>query len=72
MPQDASRVTAREFLAKVNYEEFSEQAGTDLTQFATVSEMMDSILYLVLGALAVEQLVAVSASYHGRLQRRAA
>ena len=34
--------------------------------------LRDSILYLVLGALAVEQLVAVSASYHGRLQRRAA
>jgi phenylpropionate dioxygenase-like ring-hydroxylating dioxygenase large terminal subunit len=40
-------VVAREHLARINYEDFSEQAGIDFNKFATVSEMMDAILYLV-------------------------
>ncbi|MFK8050910.1 MAG: SRPBCC family protein [Halioglobus sp.] len=38
---------ARDRVAKLNYADFSEQSGLDLEQFATKSEIMDSILYLL-------------------------
>lgn len=38
--------TARERIAEINYEDFSQQSGRDLSKIATHSEVMDSILYL--------------------------
>lgn len=38
---------ARDRVAKLNYADFSEQSGLDLEKFATKSEIMDSILYLL-------------------------
>jgi phenylpropionate dioxygenase-like ring-hydroxylating dioxygenase large terminal subunit len=38
---------ARDRIAEMNYTEFSEQSGLELESFATKSEIMDSILYLL-------------------------
>ncbi|MFT4823732.1 MAG: phenylpropionate dioxygenase-like ring-hydroxylating dioxygenase large terminal subunit [Halioglobus sp.] len=38
---------ARNRIAELNYADFSEQSGLDLEKFATKSEIMDSILYLL-------------------------
>jgi hypothetical protein len=40
-------MTAREFMAATNYEQFSEMAGKDLSQFSTRSEVLDAILYSI-------------------------
>ncbi|MCX2980939.1 aromatic ring-hydroxylating dioxygenase subunit alpha [Halieaceae bacterium IMCC14734] len=40
-------MSAREFMAEINYKEFSALAGVDLSEFATRSEVLDAILYSV-------------------------
>jgi phenylpropionate dioxygenase-like ring-hydroxylating dioxygenase large terminal subunit len=46
-PQGEGDTPARDKIAEVNYARFSEQAGEDLSTYATKAELMDAILYLV-------------------------